>query len=112
MSADLSFTSPLQGKIDRFASSLRREPLHMREETIERIRTVLAQHGRLSRDVTQLGEDDDLYQAGMTSHASMNVMLALEGEFELEFPDALLRRSVFGGIGSIAAAIEEVRRGQ
>ena len=109
MSADLSFTSPLQGKIDRFASSLRREPLHMREETIERIRTVLAQHGRLSRDVTQLGEDDDLYQAGMTSHASVNTMLALEGEFDVEFPDRMLKRSVFESIASINAAIEELK---
>ena len=34
-----------------------------------------------------LDDDADLYQAGMTSHASVNVMLALEGEFDVEFPD-------------------------
>ena len=34
----------------------------------------------------------------MTSHASVNVMLALEGEFEIEFPDHMLKRSVFESI--------------
>ena len=41
------------------------------------IRTILKEHGRLSVDVATLGDDADLYQAGMTSHASVNVMLAL-----------------------------------
>lgn len=65
-----------------------------------RIREVLKNHGRLNKEMDQLGEEDDLYQAGMTSHASVNVMLALEGEFDIEFPDHMLTRSVFesGGL--------------
>ena len=39
-----------------------------------------------AKDAMVLAEDADLYQAGMTSHASVNVMLALEGEFDVEFP--------------------------
>ena len=35
----------------------------------------------------------DLYAAGMTSHASVNVMLALEDAFDIEFPDELLTKS-------------------
>ena len=31
--------------------------------------------------------DDDLYLLGLTSHATVNVMLALEDEFEIEFPE-------------------------
>jgi acyl carrier protein len=55
-----------------------------------------------------LADDSDLYQAGMTSHASVNVMLALEGEFEVEFPDHMLRRGTFESIASIRAALLEL----
>ena len=41
----------------------------------------------------------------MTSHASVNVMLALEGAFDIEFPDELLKRSVFASIASIRDAV-------
>ena len=41
----------------------------------------------------------------MTSHASVNVMLALEGEFDIEFPDHMLKRSVFESIEAIRGAI-------
>ena len=74
----------------------------------EKIREILRQHGKLSADVSKLPDDGDLYEAGMTSHASVNVMLALEGEFDIEFPDRMLKRSVFQSIGSIHAALEEL----
>lgn len=72
------------------------------------IRTILKDHGRLSTDASSIAEDADLYQAGMTSHASVNVMLALEGKFDIEFPDRMLKRGVFNSIASIRAAIEEL----
>lgn len=71
----------------------------------ERIREVLAAHGRLAGDVVALGVDDDLFVAGMSSHASVGVMLALEDEFDLEFPDEMLNRLVFSSIRSIREAI-------
>jgi acyl carrier protein len=75
----------------------------------EEIRQILRDHARLPVGVETLAEHADLYQAGMTSHASVNVMLALEDRFDLEFPDRMLTRSVFQSISSIAAAIEELR---
>ncbi len=77
----------------------------------EKIREILRQHGRLSTDVATLAENGDLYEAGMTSHASVNVMLALEGQFDIEFPDRMLKRSVFQSISAISAAIEELTAG-
>ena len=74
----------------------------------DRIRGVIRDHGRLSVDVQQLGDDEDLYKAGMTSHASVNLMLALEAAFDVEFPDAMLRRSVFESVASISAALDEL----
>jgi acyl carrier protein len=81
-------------------------------ENAAKIRTVLKAHARLNRDAETLNDDDDLYQAGMTSHASVNVMLALEGEFDIEFPDHMLKRSVFESVGAIAAAIDELTGGR
>jgi acyl carrier protein len=76
----------------------------------ERIKAVLAEHGRLVVDVGHLSADADLYQAGLTSHASVNVMLALEDAFDVEFPDRLLRKSTFESIGAIHAALDELVR--
>jgi acyl carrier protein len=74
----------------------------------ETVRQVLAEHARLSVDVGGLADGADLYQAGMTSHASVNVMLALEDAFDVEFPDRMLRREVFESIASIEDALSEL----
>jgi acyl carrier protein len=84
----------------------------MSQEITQKIRGVLAEHGRLAKDVATLTDDDDLYQAGMTSHASVNLMLALEGTFDIEFPDAMLRRSVFESVSAIRVAVEELTAGR
>jgi acyl carrier protein len=75
----------------------------------EEIRQIIANHGRLSIDAAELAPDADLYHAGMTSHASVNVMLALEDHFDVEFPDRMLKRSVFESIAAIEAALKELR---
>jgi len=77
----------------------------------EKIRRILKDHGRLAKDAASIAEDADLYQAGLTSHASVNVMLALEGAFDIEFPDHMLKRSVFESIASMRAAISELAGG-
>jgi acyl carrier protein len=74
----------------------------------DQIRQIIAAHGRMPVDAHALDDHADLYQAGMTSHASVNVMLALEDTFDIEFPDAMLRRSVFESIASIASALTEL----
>ncbi len=78
----------------------------------DEIRRVIRTHGRLPIDVDDLPDDADLFQSGMTSHASVNVMLALEDAFDLEFPDHMLKRSVFESIAAIRAALDELRAGE
>ena len=73
-----------------------------------KVRNVLSKHARLSQDVATLADDSSLCEAGMTSHASVNVMLALEAEFG-EIPDELLTRSVFHSIASISRAMRTLR---
>ena len=72
------------------------------------IRGVVAEHAALHIPVDTLADDADLFQAGMTSFSSVNVMLALEETFGIEFPDAMLTRETFTSITSIARAIETV----
>lgn len=72
------------------------------------VRQIVAEHGRLAVDVESLGDDASLYEAGMTSHASVNVMLALEDAFDVEFPDEMLKRSVFESIAAIDAALAQL----
>ncbi len=76
----------------------------------ESIRRVLRDHARLVRPIDGMADEADLYEAGMTSHASVNVMLALEGELGVRFPDRMLRRGVFESIVSIEAAAMEAAR--
>ena len=72
---------------------------------ISAIRQVLAQHGRLTVDVLTLDEDADLYGAGLTSLATVGIMLALEDRFEVEFPESMLSRGTFRSVSSIAEAV-------
>ena len=44
----------------------------------------------------------------MTSHANVNVMLALEEAFDVEFPEATLRRSTFETIAAISATLAQL----
>ena len=50
---------------------------------IEKIREILAKNGRLSTSVDQISDDGDLYNAGLTSLATVGVMLALEEDFNI-----------------------------
>jgi acyl carrier protein len=74
----------------------------------QKIRAIVLQHAKLSVEPGSLADDSDLYDAGMSSHASVHLMLALENEFEIEFPDSLLTRDVFRSIGSISAAVSQL----
>ena len=75
----------------------------------EKIREIIATHARLCEPVDSLPEDADLYATGMSSQASVSIMVALEDEFGVEFPDHMLKRSVFQSISSIRAAITEIQ---
>lgn len=76
--------------------------------TTERIRQILREHGRLAVDPGTLEDQRDLYQVGLTSHASVNLMLALEDAFGIEFPERLLRRRTFESLAAIRDAVESL----
>jgi acyl carrier protein len=76
----------------------------------ETIRTILAKYGHLAVAIDKLSDDDDLYQVGMTSHASIDIMLALEAQFEVEFPEAMLRRRTFESVNAIQDAVDDLMK--
>ncbi len=74
----------------------------------DQLRTIVGSHARLSLPVTEIADSTDLYRAGMSSQASVVLMMAVEGQFGVEFPDEMLSRDVFSNIDTIASAIESV----
>ena len=78
-------------------------------EIKETVRRVLAQHGRLPVPVVDLADDDNLYDAGLSSLATVGVMLALENHLDLEFAESMLSRKTFQSIDTIADAIAELQ---
>jgi len=71
------------------------------DEIDVRIRQILQDHGRLGTDVETLFNTVDLLSAGLTSHAHVNVVLALESGFDIEFPDG-------DAAGGAARVVDEV----
>jgi acyl carrier protein len=75
---------------------------------LEQIKTILAAHGKLSVDAHSLSDTSDLYESGLTSLTTVNIMLALEDAFNVEFTDDMLSRKTFQSIASLRYAIEEL----
>ena len=75
----------------------------------DQIRPIVAAHARLLVPADQLADDADLYEAGLTSLSTVNLMLALEEHFDVEFLDRMLGRKTFGSIQSLSDAILELK---
>jgi acyl carrier protein len=74
------------------------------------LRRILSESARLDVSVETLSDSDDLYAAGLSSLATVHVMLAIEDEFAIEIPDRMLTRRLFSSIDTLAASIVELRR--
>jgi acyl carrier protein len=72
---------------------------------------MLIDHGGLAVDVTELSDNTDLYSVGLTSHATVNVMLGLEEALDVEFPDEFLRRSTFSTVANICSVLATIQAG-
>jgi acyl carrier protein len=76
------------------------------------IRRMLETHGRLGAKAAALLDTQDLTAAGLTSFASVQLMLGLEEVFDIEFPERMLNKRSFASISTIAACLNEIRPGQ
>jgi acyl carrier protein len=77
---------------------------------IELVRQMIDEHGRLPTPARLLSSNADLYEAGLTSFAAVEVMLALEEALGMQFPERMLRRQSFASIASIVACLRQLER--
>jgi acyl carrier protein len=75
----------------------------------EQIRAILEEVGGLACPIDQVGDRDDLFVKGLSSFATVGVMLAIEEEFDVAFPDSLLVRATFTSVDALAAAIATLK---
>ncbi len=73
------------------------------------IRQIIAAHAGLSMPVSDISDDTDLYRVGLKSHACVELMLALEEEFGIEFTDELLTRATFRSVKALEQAVSSLR---
>jgi acyl carrier protein len=59
-------------------------------------------------DLNGLSDNSDLYDAGLTSFASVQLMLALEDHYTVEFPERMLNRRTFSSIANIVGSVSEL----
>ena len=76
------------------------------------LRRILTESARLDVPADSLADDADLYAAGLSSLATVHLMLAVEDEFNIEIPDRMLTRRLFSSIDSLAAAVTELQLAQ
>jgi acyl carrier protein len=75
---------------------------------LDDVRAIVGKHARLSVELTSLTDDSDLYLAGLTSLSTVNLMLALEDCFNVEFPNTMLSRKTFHSIRTLTDAVEDL----
>ena len=79
----------------------------------EAIRTILREHGRLAEDVATLSDQSDLFQAGLTSHASVNVdARARRALRQSSSPSGCCVGGAFASIAAIRAGLERADRSE
>ncbi|MCX4778465.1 acyl carrier protein [Streptomyces sp. NBC_01264] len=79
----------------------------------EEIRKVISEVPKLREIVPQLAAGGDLWDAGMDSMTSVQMMLRLEDHYGVEFPDGSLTRDTFASIrslGTVLAPLLEERK--
>jgi len=78
----------------------------------DKIRELLGRLGGLPVAVDTLADGADLYAAGLSSFASVQLMLGIEDAFDIEFPDHLLNRKSFASIDAIAETVSAIVEGR
>ncbi len=72
------------------------------------VRAVLQTHGKLAVPAASIKADDDLYKLGLSSLATVNVMLELESRLDTAIPDEALTRATFQTIAALSALVRSL----
>jgi D-alanine--poly(phosphoribitol) ligase subunit 2 len=74
----------------------------------DRVRAIVGSMNLVPVPVDGLSDEANLFDAGMTSFGSVQLMMAIEEEFDIEFPNSLLTRKTFATLGALTAATEQL----
>ena len=77
---------------------------------IDLIREIIDAKGHLLVAARTIDPNTNLYDAGLSPFAAIQVMLALEDACGVEFPKQTLCRRSFSSLNSIAACLERMER--
>ena len=73
------------------------------------LRKILRDTAHFEVSIDSVRDNDDLYEAGLSSLNTIQLMLAVERHFNIEIPDQMLNRQLFQSIDSLAQAITQLQ---
>ncbi|PXX25845.1 acyl carrier protein [Burkholderia pyrrocinia] len=73
------------------------------------LRHIISDMKCLDVPIEVLADHSDLYAVGLTSLASVQLMMEIEREFRIRIPDSMLKYELFSSIDSLAAAITRLQ---
>ena len=79
------------------------------KSVIETIRRLIDEKGNLATPARDLALGADLFRVGLTPFTAIQLMLALEKEFGVEFPKQMLNRRCMSSINAIRSCICELQ---
>jgi D-alanine--poly(phosphoribitol) ligase subunit 2 len=74
----------------------------------DRVRAIVGSMNLVPVPLDGLSDQDNLFDAGMTSFGSVQLMMAIEEEFDIEFPNSLLTRKTFATLDGLNSAVEQL----
>ena len=69
------------------------------------IRELVAVHGKLLVDVAELEDSSNLFEAGLTSLNTVNLMLAIEDQYDVVFTDDSLTPETFSSVEALLGVV-------
>lgn len=69
------------------------------------LRQIIKDTAHFEVSMDSISDDDDLYEAGLSSLNTIQLMLAIERHFNIEIPDQMLNRHLFQSVNSLADAV-------
>ncbi len=75
------------------------------------LRQIIKDTAHFEVSIDSISDDDDLYEAGLSSLNTIQLMLAIERHFNIEIPDQMLNRHLFQSVSSLAEAVTTLQNG-
>jgi acyl carrier protein len=78
------------------------------DTTLEKLKACMLEHLKLVQSVDKIHDDAELTGLGLDSMAATNLMIDIEDEFGITFPDDLLTPETFRTVTTLNSAIQQL----